>query len=60
MIFCHSWKCQLKIETRIISRESQWQPLDLELVTDTSLEIIGSTTFDIESRLEIQKCWTLV
>lgn len=53
MIFCHSWKCQIKIETTIISRESQWQPVDLELVTDASLEIIGSTTFDIESRLEI-------
>lgn len=49
-----------KIETRIISREPQWQPVDLELVTDVSLEIIGSTTFGIESRLEIQKCWTLV
>ena len=60
MIFCHSWKYQLKIETRIISRESQWQPVDSELVTDVSLEIIGSTTFGIESRLEIQKCWTLV
>lgn len=60
MIFCHSWKCQIKIETKIISRESQWQPVDLELVTDTSLEITGSTTFDIESGLEIQKCWTLV
>lgn len=60
MIFCHSWKCQLKIETRIISRESHWQPVDLELVTDVSLEIIGLMTFGIESRLEIQKCWTLV